>query len=304
MAGDGQGRKTSKVISRHRRDSIDSSIQMNETFFEESQIYTQSQTWKSERAKDREQFERKKNLVKRIAPEQFRNPARPTRGPCEIVPHSYEEWVQHQSEIKQMEIEIMKRNISIKEQRINSGPDARKPLKSSFDPSNEKFQDGRAAVLSQPTVWSHLPELPIKHLIAPWPSQDELRFYGDNRENGRTRCGRFFPPPRLPGHEDIPIEERILLRSFALDEIGPLHSGGPRPSEIQQANHFLDNDDEFKETGLFLIGLSLMEEVGKWKPPFEPDWVCEQRETRATQGVIDFQHDTKEENVSWVNPVV
>ena len=258
---------------------------MNETFFNNGQVTTQSQTWKSSVAKEKEQFERRKAMVKRIAPEQFQPCARPTGEPCEIFPRTCEEWMQHQSEMKQLEIEEMKRNIKIKQDLRNAEPDARAPFTSAFEAGN-KFDDGRSAVLSQMSIWTAA-IAPPENVRATWPKLDELRLHGDSRESGKTRCGRFLPPPCLPVQQHIAIEERTLVKSKPLDEIGPLHQDGLAPVERLMANKLVDEDPEFEREGAQLIGDGLMQDVGSWAPAYVPQWSVHQRHMANTSDYLD-----------------
>ena len=287
MAGHHQVVRRLRPANRRRRDSHESGITMNETFFSNGQVSTQSQTWKSSVAKEREQFERRKTMVKRIAPEQFQSCARPTGEPCEIVPRTYEEWMQHQSEVKQMEIEEMKRNIKIKQDLRKAGPDARTPFVSAFA-AGSKFEDGRSAVLSQMSIWTAITGS-LDHVRISWPKLDELRLHGDSRENGKTRCGRFLPPPCLPAQQHIAIEERALVKSNPLDQIGPLHQGGLGPVERLMANKSMDADPGFELEGAELIGESLMREVGCWLPPYVPEWSVHRQQLASTSDHFDFR---------------
>ena len=289
----------SKTTTHGRGGSQDSAIHLNEVFFRNTKVCTQPQTWKSSKMKEKEQFGRIKELVRYFAPEQFKNPSRPTYGPCAIVPRDYEEWVQYQSGIKMVQIEQMKMQIKIKEDLRNAGPDARLPVNSVFC-TPDKFNDNRTAVLGQVSIWTKDLGSPGKS-SAPWPEKDELRLYGDNRENGKTRCGRFLPPPRHPDQDHIPTEERKLKGAHPLDRIGALHEQGPPPVQLRLANSNMDKDGAFMAEGEMLIGRSLLrEELGEQRTPLRLKPTHDEDRMIATPSYTDASYEATDESIaSW-----
>jgi hypothetical protein len=264
--------------------STDSNAQVNQFFFDPIQpVFNASQTWKSEQAREREQFERKKNLIKHIAPEQFRDAAKPTNKPCEIVPRNYNEWVQHQADVKRMEIEEMNKTIKIKEDRKNAGSHARLPIKSAFGINGKQLKaKNLSTVLAQPTVFTPFYEATDIRPQAQWPCHAELHWDGDSRENcnAKTRCGRFLPALRDPRDENVMYSERRQLAQLPLDQTAitnHLYGFGPPPRVFIEANMIMDKDPRFESAGQFYLGADLMQEIGEWKEPHIPDWLMEQK---------------------------
>lgn len=189
--------------------------------------HTQSRTWTSNDALERQRFRRVSNLLNHFVP----------KSP--FIPHAYHEWVEHRAAMKDMEREDMLQKI---ERRRGERPSTRDSVavnsSISVETSRFVFRDNRSPVLAMPSIWSpqfqETPERPI----APWPEQDELRHEGDDR--AKTNVGRFFPLPRRPGNETVTWKAREqLIFMSPLDWIGPLTMDG-RPVNSPQEVQFRD----------------------------------------------------------------
>ena len=268
-------------------DSIDSKELASKTFFGEQALatvpsnlpsHTSSITWKSQAIKDKEEFERVRQRVRQLAPEQFKTNAKPGRGRSEIFPQNVGEWLMHKKEVIAMAGAENKKDCDLLKAKIAASekiPKTQRKIVSVFGGDGGKvFKDGYSPVLYVPTIWSaeYLPQ------TAPWPLKGEILWNGDSRQShlAKTKCGRFLPPPRAPASPTAPLRERPFIRQFPFDETGPVFASGPRPDEICNNNVDMNYDPAFEALGNFYLGSVLMEEVGEWKPPFVPEWRNEQ----------------------------
>ena len=156
---------------------------------------SQSQTWKSDEAKQRDQFDRRKILLQHFAPEQFKPRAKPANEPANIVPQTY---LQYQIHKKELEAEEMLNKIAFLE--AKKARSNLEPIRQAFN--GKVFKSGRSSVLSQLTIWSDNFEPTYEHPQIAWPDRDQLHEDGEKRENKftPTRCGRFLPALPLPRH--------------------------------------------------------------------------------------------------------
>lgn len=273
--------------NRHRKNQIsmesqpwsdvtnNSGLQGNQSFFEsnEQQVaavpsHTASITWKSAWLKEKEEYERVRHRVRYYAPALFKADPRPDLDPAEVFPQNASEWIEHKKAKlalmeaeKRKDIENMKAQITAMEKI----PAAQRKIMPAF--GGKVFKDGLSPVLALPTIWSANYD-GRGHGIANWPSRGEMQWNGDSRQNifAKTKCGRFLPPPRGP--TTGASQEQRFMRTWPLDETGPIHSTGPQPDEIRYQNALMDNDREFEATGDAFLGSDLMAEVGDWREPY------------------------------------
>lgn len=262
--------------------------------------HTNSLTWKSTSTKLQGEFDRMQRLVRLIAPEQFKHPAKPTNGPCDIVPKTLGEYIEHTKEMLQMKAKEMQRNIALKEagrvqetRTIGSGRAKVPPaIMLRFGARAVVYPDERSPVLCQETMWYTDPDkLGVPKVK--WPTQAELQACGDKRENSAifTRCGRFLPAPRIrmtirPSEQTTyahraNAECSYIKKLLPFDEHGPIYDHGPSPMEILRANVDTDNDPRFEELGRAYLGEALMEDVGEWSPACVPQWLIERQQVEA-----------------------
>lgn len=240
---------------------------VNPAFFEvtSSAIHAQSQTWKSDEAKQREKFDRTRNLLQHFAPEQFKSRAKPSNGPANIVPQSF---LQYQIHEKEVEAEKMLNKIAMLEAKKNHK--GLKPIRPAFD--SKVFESSRSYVLSHSSIWSPNFKPTCEHPQVAWPDREQLHEDGEKRENNfaPTRCGRFLPALRYP-------DTGVFMPQYPLDQVGPLRSQGPTPTECKEANEEMDLDQGFQAQAAKLLGGDLMDELGPQQPPFVPSWLAQQR---------------------------
>lgn len=224
-----------------------------------SVLNPKAHSWKSPVVKLEEDFARMHKVVSFIAPEQFKNPAKPIDGPCGVVPATLPQFIEHRQAMAEMSSRQMQKNISSMKDQI-AARKAHGAIKSSLGKGAKIHDSGFSPVVCMPTIWAN----EFAHFNIPqakWPSQTELQFNGDNRENLATRCGRYLPPPRFPTHEDIKFYDVPILPALSFDQTGPIFDNGPEPVEVMRANIVTDNDPVFEYAGRALLGGELLEEM-------------------------------------------
>ena len=268
--------------------SVDSKELATKTFFGNQQqrtlavvpanppTHTSSVTWKSQAVKDKEEYERFRQRVRHLAPEQFKAYAKPGRERSEIFPQNVGEWLMHKKEVLAMAEVENKKNCDMLKAKIEASekiPKQQRKIKSAFGEGGKVFKDGFSPVLYLPTIWS------AGYLAKPanWPAKGEMQWNGDSRQCNlaKTKCGRFLPPPRVPADPAARLREPPFIKQLPFDETGPVYASGPRPDEVYTNNMEMNHDPEFEACGSFLLGGGLMKEIGEWKAPFVPEWLKE-----------------------------
>ncbi|OQU98211.1 hypothetical protein CLAIMM_04028 [Cladophialophora immunda] len=280
------------------RASVDSKELATQTFFGKKQdaldpvpshvaSHTSSVTWKSQAIKDKEEYERVKQRVRHFAPEHFKANARSDPAVSAIFPQNVGEWMTHKKEMLALAEAEQQKNCEMLKDQIEARqkiPKSQRKIKSVFGEDGKIFNDGLSPVLGFPTIWS------AEYIgqVAKWPSNGELQWNGDSRQNllAKTKCGRFLPPPRAPANPLAPFQEQPFLRQLPLDEAGPIFCMGPRPDDIYVNNADMDSDPQFEVLGNFFLGTELMQEVGQWRPPLVPEW--RQEQFRMGEGAMMF----------------
>lgn len=257
--GKGKG-KTRKVTWHHvPQDSISNP---DPTFFHENNTnmnvdasslsltsHSQSKTWKSQDAKERDQFSRVHNLVHHFVPE------------SPFPPQTYGAWVEHRAGMNEEKKEDLLKNIELVQAR--KSVDARIPLRPAFIPEGiMPLNDNRSTVLSLPSIWSNNYMATADRPDPPWPDRSEMQHEGDDRaagDGGKTNFQRYLPLPRRPGNETVNWKERFTMEPQSIIDVTQLH-----PSETchtQEENQTMNEDDEFWIQGMHYLGLHLMREL-------------------------------------------
>lgn len=257
----------------------------------------QMTVWKSKARHETEEFNKIRKLVKLVAPEMFKEDAKPLGQPSGIFPQNVAEYSRFKYEMYGMRADELEesaaKTTAMVEAMEQIAKDQRK-IKSAFGLNGKVFLDAFSPVLAQPTIWclQHTEAGPNHR--APWPTKAELLWNGDNRENSHagTRCGRFLPPPRVSMAPDVPFLEHPIIRPQRMDETGPIFSNGPSPAEAHEANIEMSNDPTFEEEGRGLVGEGLMEEIGEHQTHVDAEI-----NTQMEQMVEQFENLTSAEYV-------
>ena len=266
-------------------------------------------SWTAPAIKVRGQYIRTRHQLKAVAPDQVAELAKPTWQKPDIFPQTPHEFAQHKFgmasdalEAKEQDIQTMKDRIAVHHKLPQENA---RQIMPAF--GGKVFADGLSPVLALPSVWSHGYEK-MHAKAAAWPTQAELLWNGDNRENNiiATRCGRYLPYPRDTMGESKQFAHQNILKPFSLDQTGPIFDNGPSPEEIQQANWVTDVEDETFENGLgrHYLGDDLMSRIGEWGPSYPLDWHIEQTITNAEMqtGGLVWQMMTDEQRATqWWN---
>jgi hypothetical protein len=234
------------------------------TFFGETKplsmslSHSQSKTWKSSDAKERDQFSRVKNLIHHFVPD------------SPFPPQNLAEWMAHRAAMQDEGKEALLKNIAIK-QALRSA-DSRIPFKSAFGPDCENpLHDNRSTVLSLPSIWSTTYTPTLDRPDAQWPERAEMQHEGEDRaggDGGKTNFGRFLPLPRQPRNETVKWEHRALMESLSMIDVT-----GIKPDTVDEEknvmgmrhvwtqNMAMNSNEEFWDQGEYYLGKELMNEL-------------------------------------------
>ncbi|KAL8741303.1 MAG: hypothetical protein Q9190_006076 [Brigantiaea leucoxantha] len=151
-----------------------------------------------------------------------------------FIPHTFDEYLVHKAEYLDDRKEKVRARFSGKLQ-IHPALGGR------------HFEDGRSAVLAQPTVWCQWYNATEEYPEAPWPSKEEMKEEGDERHT--SQFGRFLALPRNPGNETVTYKQRTPVTQHCLDKIWTI----PRP----------DDEGETMEESVMekLLGTEFFEEI-------------------------------------------
>lgn len=190
--------------------------------------HTASKTWVSDETKEHEAFVKARDSMSHVVPH------------SPFVPWTFAEWVAHRLAAKEDAHRGVLRQIAAKQ--LKGKTNRRVPLKTAM--GGKIFDDNRACVLARVSIWSssksHLPDRPP----APWPTYEELKHEGDDRN--RSGFSRFPPLPRGPGNETVNWKQRPPLTQFSFDEMGKPAMAGEEPPP--------ETDDQM----LILIGSEIL----------------------------------------------
>jgi hypothetical protein len=207
--------------------------------------HSQSKTWKSDEAKEKDQYARLSTLLHHFVPE------------SPFVPRIYAIWVEHRAAMNAMEMENMKRNITIKQSRNTVA--AKIAIKPLLD--GKTFTDNRSAVLCHETIWAPWSFPTDKHPEAHWPDRTEFQYEGDDR--AKSDVGRFLPLPRKPGNETVNWKAREQLQSHRpLDHVGMFKEDGTPDIEMRQSCDGLHQGRKHEVLVGMLLGEALIAELG------------------------------------------
>ena len=81
----------------------------------------------------------------------------------------------------------------------------------------KQFHDNRSSVLSLPSIWTPTYQPSKEHPQAPWPSAEEMKEEGDERNT--SGFGRFPALPRVPGNETVVWKQKNVIEAFPFDKV-------------------------------------------------------------------------------------
>ncbi|EEP80286.1 predicted protein [Uncinocarpus reesii 1704] len=163
--------------------------------------YTASKTWISPQTKEIETWAKIRDSITRISPH------------SPFIPTTFSDWLAHRVAIKEDQLQ----KVTSKIEKIREREDDEDiPLLPVF--GGKKMKDQLALVLAQKTIWRLGLEPPEGRHLAPWPSYDEYKHEGDDRN--KSGYSRFPPLPRDPGNATVNWKQRKPLEQFLFDEVG------------------------------------------------------------------------------------
>ncbi|KAI9681268.1 MAG: hypothetical protein M1817_002550 [Caeruleum heppii] len=173
-----------------------------------------SLSWISDEERRFQQFVRVRYLYRQIAPN------------SEFVPRTWRSWLKHHAEVNEAELGRVKKLLSHKTKGIG--------LKVSPAFNSKSFLGGKSAILSEDTIWCQEPSTDVR-VPAPWPSQAEMKWEGDDR--AATGVGRFLGLPRDHGNGTVAWHMLPIIQSHAFDQVRKL------PNPMSTACDGDDDDD-------------------------------------------------------------
>lgn len=223
-----------------------------------SSSHSQSKTWKSSDARERDQFSRAKILLHHFVPH------------SPFLPESLAEWMAHRAAMQEEGKELLLKDIAIKQ--ASRSADSRRPFKSTFGSgSPHPLHDNRSTVLSLPSIWSSTYAPPWNRPNAPWPERAEMQHEGEDRaggDGGQTNFGRFLPLPRQPIKETVKWELKAVMESLStIDMVGMQPTAADEEGnemgmlEVWMQNKDMDFDNEFWDQGEHYLGKNLMDQL-------------------------------------------
>lgn len=171
--------------------------------------YTYSKTWVAPEMAEKERYAIVKANLERmnLVP----------RSP--FLPRTLAQWIEHRVEWSAMVAAKERRKLRLMKE--NYEDENGKPRPKIFPAfGGKRFNDNRSAVLALPTIWCPWAESTYEHPRAPWPSQEEMKEEGDERNSSIFR--RFPALPRVPGNETVVYKQKNLIVSYPMDKVWEL----------------------------------------------------------------------------------
>lgn len=148
-----------------------------------------------------------------------------------FVPKSMDEWLAHRiafaEDAKQDELK------RLSDKQAASGPTVGGGRVRVHQPLDGKhFHDNRSAVLGLKSTWAPWHEPTELYPQAPWPSLEEMKEEGDERNT--SGFGRFPALPRVPGNETVVWKQKNVIVPYSFDgvwELPKIETGRPTYDE-------------------------------------------------------------------------
>ena len=134
-----------------------------------------------------------------------------------FVPHTFEEWLSFRSGRVNDEKEAEARKLANSRASSICNQSGIAPVKIWPAMGGRRFSDERSTVLCTPTMWSPWYSPSSSRPQALWPSPDEMKEEGDERNT--SRFGRFLALPRVPGNETVVWKQKKHLLALPFDEV-------------------------------------------------------------------------------------
>ncbi|EGC43254.1 conserved hypothetical protein [Histoplasma capsulatum var. duboisii H88] len=196
--------------------------------------HTASHTWLSNETREFEAWARVRDMMVYVAP----------KSP--FTPRTFGAWISHRLAWMEEERGRIFRQ-AMARQAIEKG--WREQVQVGPVLGGKKLPDGLALVLARETIWAPRRGYPSVHSFVPWPSYEELKHEGDDRN--KSGYSRFPPLPRGRGNETVNWKQRAPIKQYRFDEVG-------RPMLETTSVRIQDLEGEI----LRLVGGALLAELG------------------------------------------
>ena len=231
--------------------------------------YTNSKTWVAPEAAEKERW----TVV-------LTNLERMTLVPrSPFVPHDYSAWLAHR--VAWLQSQSEKANSVAANLQAERKANIKAGLMNGIGPAfgGKIFNGNRGAVLAVETIWCVWYQPTEIRPSAPWPSMEEMKEEGDERNTSGYK--RFPALPRVPGNETVVWKQKAMIDSYPLDRVWELPTADSldTPSVDEIETDFLGND--------------LLNAVGYEDVPSQPD-----DELRMDRLYEDYTSDTELLNFS------
>ena len=171
--------------------------------------YTNSKTWVAPKMAEQEKFA--------IVMENLTRMEFIPRSP--FVPTNLGEWLAHRvafaEDTRRREIQKLNNREAAHESGSGTG---RVRIGPAF--GGKQFRDNRSPVLAIPSVWSPWYQPTEAYPQALWPSPEEMKEEGDERNT--SGFGRFPALPRVPGNETVVWKQKNMITPFPFDRVWEL----------------------------------------------------------------------------------
>lgn len=165
-----------------------------------------------------------------------------------FVPRTMNEWLAHRvafgEDIRRAEVKKLADREAAYESGLGSG---RVRIGPAF--GGKQFHDNRSPVLSMETIWTPWYHPTEEHPQANWPSPEEMKEEGDERNT--SGFGRFPALPRVPGNETVVWKQKNVITAYPFDKVWEL------PKLETETEEPMDDELAMEE----LIGEDLLEHL-------------------------------------------
>ncbi|KAI1912654.1 hypothetical protein LOZ39_004305 [Ophidiomyces ophidiicola] len=163
--------------------------------------HSASKSWVSAETKEFDKWNKIRDKITHISPH------------SPFAPRIFADWLAHRVAMKENQLQKVTNKIAKVSERIEAEETLILPVL-----RGKTLEDRLALVLARETIWrSSLESFPGRDL-APWPSYEEFKHEGDDRNRSGFR--RFLPLPRDSSNETVSWKQRKPLNQFFFDRVG------------------------------------------------------------------------------------
>lgn len=136
-----------------------------------------------------------------------------------FVPKTLSEWLAYRVDLADIaRLEEAKRLLDKQAASGAGNGNGKKRVRPAF--GAKQFRDNRGPVLVLETIWSPWYMATDYFPQAPWPTPEEMKEEGDERNT--SGFGRFLGLPRVPGNETVVWKQKNLIVAYPFDKVWEL----------------------------------------------------------------------------------